>query len=629
MRVHEAEQQIKTLLLVEDEALVALAETKVLKDAGYTVHHIRNGEDAVAYVNGASNKVDLILMDIDLGPGMDGTVAAQRILEQHDLPLLFVSSHTEKDVVERAEQISSYGYVVKHSGDTVLLASIRMAFRLYEAHSGIAWWQRLMQTVLRHDMSAVAVLDKDLVFQYVSERYLLDFDLSHEQVIGCQYDDVFTNAPQEWRAVNHRALGGEVLSSDEDTFTRRDGTVEYLRWECRPWHEQDGSIGGIVLYSEIISAAKKIEIELRNNNLLLHRIIDSATDGIFVKDTEHRILLCNEAYARSAPKPMTVEEIIGKTDSECGWPDKFVKGDPECGSIGFEEADRRALQGETVHITEEPGIVGDREGLFYTIKAPFHDLHGNIVGVVAVSRDITEHKTMEHEMRSALEEKATLMRELQHRVKNNLNVISSLLSLEGPKLKDPHSRQVFADAEARVRSMAKIYESLQHSDSPDTVRAAEYLNDLAQSLVSTYAIGTDSVALSTDIADIGIETGTAVALGLIVNEAVTNVLKYAFPDGFAGAEVNLSLRRVRDDLAVLRVADNGVGLPVGFELDKAGGTGAILMTALSGQLGGSISVGPVVGGGTLVLVTFELPNTDGDNADSGTKFDFSVDWLVR
>lgn len=623
--MHEADENRRTLLLVEDEALVALAEKKVLQDAGYAVHHLRSGEEAIAFAT--ANPVDLILMDIDLGPGIDGTVAAQRILEQHDLPLLFVSSHTEKDVVERAEQISSYGYVVKHSGDTVLLASIRMAFRLFEAHSGITWWQRLMQDVLRHDMSAIAVLDKDLVFQYVSERYLLDFDISHEQVVGVHYDDVLPYAPQEWRTVHSRALRGDVLRSDEDTFTRRDGTVEYVRWECRPWHEQDGGIGGIVLYSEIISAAKKIEIELRNNNLLLRSIIDSASDGIFVKDTEHRFVLCNEAFARSAPKPMTVEEIIGKTDSECGWSDKFVKGDPEHGSLGFEEADRRALHGETVHITEEPGAVGEKEGLFYTIKAPFHDLHGNIVGVVAISRDVTAQKTMEQEMRTALKEKATLLRELQHRVKNNLNVVSSLLSLEGPKLEDPHSRQVFADAEARVRSMAKIYESLQHSDSPTIVQAAEYLNDLAQSLVSTYAVGTDSVTLSTDIADIGTETGTAVALGLIVNEAVTNALKYAFPRGFAGAEVKLSLRRVRDGLAVLRIADNGVGLPAGFEINKAESTGSILMTALSEQLGGCISVGPVVGGGTLVALTFTIPNTDTD--DSGAKFDFNVDWIVR
>ncbi|TVR85751.1 MAG: response regulator [Spirochaetaceae bacterium] len=627
--MNESGDQGKTLLLIEDEALVALAEKKMLKDAGYNVHHIRSGEEAVAYVDQSPHKVDLILMDIDLGPGIDGTVAAERILERHDLPLLFVSSHTEKEVVERAERISSYGYVVKHSGDVVLLASIRMAFRLYEAHSSISWWQRLMQTVVRHDMNAVAVLDRNLVFRYVSDRFLHDYEVSHEQVVGSHYHDVLPDAPKEWGANHQRALSGEVLSSDEDTFTHRDGRIDYVRWECRPWHEPDASIGGIVLYSEIITKTKATELELRNNNLLLRGIIDSSIDAIFVKDTEHRIILCNQAFAHTMPQPMAVDDIIGKTDSECGWPEKFVKGDPELGSIGFEEADLRALQGETVHITEEPGAVGGKEGLFYTIKTPLHGLQGNIIGVIAISRNVTEYKTMEHEMRSALAEKATLMRELQHRVKNNLNVISSLLSLERPKLSDPHSKQVFADAEARVRSMAKIYESLQHSDRPDTIRASEYLNELAHSLISTYALGTNNIELTTDIADIGVKTGTAVALGLIVNEAVSNILKYAFPHGFVGAEVSIGLRRVREDLAVLRVTDNGVGIPEDFELDRAEGTGSILMTALSEQLGGSISVGPVVGGGTLVSVTFELPNSDDETTDSTPRFDFNVDWIVR
>ncbi len=619
----------KTLLLIEDEALVALAEKKLLKEAGYNVHHIRSGEEAVAYVDQSPHKVDLILMDIDLGPGMDGTVAAEQILERHDLPLLFVSSHTEKEVVERAERISSYGYVVKHSGDVVLLASIRMAFRLYEAHSSISWWQRLMQTVVRHDMNAIAVLDRNLVFRYVSDRFLHDFDVSHEKVVGCHYNDVLPEAPKEWRSNHERALNGEILSSDEDRFTRRDGTVDYFRWECRPWHEPDGSIGGIVLYSEIITKTKETEIELRNNNLLLHSIINSATDAIFVKDTEHRIILCNEAFARGLPQPMSAEDVLGKTDSECGCPDYLVNGDPDRGSMGFLEADRRALKGETVHITDEPALVCGQEAVFYTIKTPFRDHDGSIVGVIAISRDVTTYKTMEHEMRSALGENATLMRELQHRVKNNLNVISSLLSLERPKLSDPHSRQVFADAEARVRSMAKIYESLQHSNRPDTIRASAYLNDLAQSLISTYAVGTHSIELTTNIADIGVKTGTAVALGLIVNEAVSNTLKYAFPHGFIGAEITIGLRRVREDLAVLRVTDNGVGIPEDFEIDKSEGTGSTLMIALSEQLGGSISVGPVVGGGTLVSVTFELPDTDTESADSTTKFDFNVDWIVR
>ncbi len=122
----------KRILLVEDEAIIALAESKLLKRNGYAVSSVLSGEKAVARVNEA--EFDLILMDIDLGSDvMDGTEAAEIILRDHDIPIVFLSSHTEPEIVDKTEGISSYGYIVKNSGETVLLASIRMAFKLYDA----------------------------------------------------------------------------------------------------------------------------------------------------------------------------------------------------------------------------------------------------------------------------------------------------------------------------------------------------------------------------------------------------------------------------------------------------------------------------------------------------------------
>ena len=122
----------KKILLVEDEALIAMSEAKMLEKHGYEVLTVYNGEKAIEAVDSDSD-ISLVLMDIDLGKGMDGTEAAERILVKHDLPIAFLSSHTETEVVEKTEGITSYGYIVKNSGETVLLASIRMAFRLFEA----------------------------------------------------------------------------------------------------------------------------------------------------------------------------------------------------------------------------------------------------------------------------------------------------------------------------------------------------------------------------------------------------------------------------------------------------------------------------------------------------------------
>jgi len=123
----------KTILLVEDDAIIALSEMKQLKDYGYSVIVAHNGEIAVEKVKTNPESIDLVLMDIDLGSGIDGTQAAGEILRDNDIPILFLSSHTEPEIVNRTENLTSYGYVVKSAGITVLDASIKMAFKLYDA----------------------------------------------------------------------------------------------------------------------------------------------------------------------------------------------------------------------------------------------------------------------------------------------------------------------------------------------------------------------------------------------------------------------------------------------------------------------------------------------------------------
>lgn len=124
----------KSILLVEDMAIIAMAEANILKKYGFEVLIAYTGKEAVAVA--IDNKdLDLVLMDIDLGRGMDGTEAAQLILQKREIPIVFLSNHTEKEIVEKTEKITSYGYVVKNSGETVLLASIKMAFKLFDAHT--------------------------------------------------------------------------------------------------------------------------------------------------------------------------------------------------------------------------------------------------------------------------------------------------------------------------------------------------------------------------------------------------------------------------------------------------------------------------------------------------------------
>jgi PAS domain S-box-containing protein len=128
------ENDKKVILLVEDEALIGMTESMELKKYGYNVIHVLNGKKAIEIVNNTNTIIDLILMDINLGNNLDGTEIAKLILKDHDIPLLFLSSHAEREIVDKTENITFYGYVVKDSGIIVLDASIKMAFRLHEAY---------------------------------------------------------------------------------------------------------------------------------------------------------------------------------------------------------------------------------------------------------------------------------------------------------------------------------------------------------------------------------------------------------------------------------------------------------------------------------------------------------------
>ena len=120
----------------------------------------------------------------------------------------------------------------------------------------------LMQYVIEHDRSAIALLNRNLEYIYVSRKFLEDYKVKEKDVIGKKHYEVFPDLPQNWKDVHQRTLSGEVLSAENDQYPKSDGTIEWVRWESRPWYEPDGSIGGIILYTEVITKHKEAELEL-------------------------------------------------------------------------------------------------------------------------------------------------------------------------------------------------------------------------------------------------------------------------------------------------------------------------------------------------------------------------------
>ena len=185
-----------TLLLVEDERLIAMTERRLLERAGYSVVEAHSGSEAVDAV-AADQSIDLVLMDIDLGDGLNGVEAARRILELRELPIVFLTSHTEQDYVELAKQVSSYGYVVKNSGEFVLLRSIEVAFELFHAHQRERQQTRQYEQLLHSSEEGIASYDQDGRVLAVNDRAAEYLGGVPEDFIGKTVPEILPEASAE------------------------------------------------------------------------------------------------------------------------------------------------------------------------------------------------------------------------------------------------------------------------------------------------------------------------------------------------------------------------------------------------------------------------------------------------
>jgi PAS domain S-box-containing protein len=212
--------------------------------------------------------------------------------------------------------------------------------------------------------------------------------------------------------------------------------------------------------------------------------------------------------------------------------------------------------------------------------------------------DIAERKRADAALLGSLREKESLLKEVHHRVKNNLQIISSLLRLQFGQIDNPVAQAALQDTQNRVRSMAMIHEHLYQSNNLAAVDLAAYLRSLCQYLVQALMVKPGAVRLHLDLAPVHLDIDQAIPCGLLVNELVSNALKHAFPEG-CGGEVRVELHALADGPGwCLRVADNGVGLPPDFDLNQLTSLGLKLVTDLTRQLGGQLEIG--AGPGTVV-----------------------------
>ena len=310
---------------------------------------------------------------------------------------------------------------------------------------------------------------------------------------------------------------------------------------------------------------------------------------------------------------------------EVGAPDRFesilAKGDFELVITDYQlqwSTGLKVLQAVKDHFPDCPVIMftatGSQEiaveamkkGLDdYLIKAPSH--YARLVAAVAAAfhrRDERiARKRAEEDLRRALAEKELLLKELYHRVKNNMQIVSSLLDLQAATLRQPEMLDIFRVSQSRVRAMALVHERLYQSQDLTRIGFTAYTRELISDLFSSYGIDPHQIAvkLVVDPEAEAIPVDIAVPCGLVINELVSNSIKYAFPDG-RGGEMRIELH-LSGDMYTLIVADNGVGLPSDFDLARTPTLGLTLVHSLGrDQLNGSVTTNS--SGGAAFQITF-------------------------
>jgi PAS domain S-box-containing protein len=240
---------------------------------------------------------------------------------------------------------------------------------------------------------------------------------------------------------------------------------------------------------------------------------------------------------------------------------------------------------EEVHVSTH-----DETRYFDLTVEPLHDRDREIIGIGCVALDITQRKESEVQLRAAYDREIVLMKEIHHRVKNNLQIISGLLYLQSRQVEDPKTQAIIQSSRDRILSMALLHEKLYRSRDLEHIDFISYIQSLTLSLESSYASRSTDISLNINAEPVKVDIDTAIYCGLIVNELVSNALKYAFPEGRSG-EITIEFYQDETDGYILIVRDNGIGMHEAIDLKYAKNLGLQLVYSLvTKQLKGQISL---------------------------------------
>jgi PAS domain S-box-containing protein len=325
------------------------------------------------------------------------------------------------------------------------------------------------------------------------------------------------------------------------------------------------------------STVRRRTAELAANERKYRALSETLPQMIFLKDRDSNYVSCNRRYAEALG--ISPDEIAGRNDYDFYPRDLAEK---------YRADDRAAARGGGSLDVIERWRGPEGETWINTVKTAMRDDEGRVVGVVGIFWDVSDRLRMEEGMRRSIREKETLLREVNHRVKNNLQLINAIIRLELSEKPSPEVERFVTDTAARISSIAAVHELLYASDDLSEIKVDGYLRHISRGLLDTYSRPDRGIDISVDAGDTSLDLSRMVSLGLIVNEMITNSLKYAFDGRPAG---RISIRMVREGVDYLfNYEDDGCGLAADFDDSGRKSLGMVFIESQAKQLEGQVSM---------------------------------------
>ncbi len=358
---------------------------------------------------------------------------------------------------------------------------------------------------------------------------------------------------------------------------RKDGTDVYV--EASATTLRNGNLMGII---RDVTERKRTQEELHRSQQKYKSLFDNSLAAVYRFTAQGKFLDCNQAFAKIFLRASPAEVMDRPTSDFCFEPklhELFLRHLRRRGTLTGSELLLRRKDGTpvwalaNVTLSEEEGV---------------EIVHGTLI-------DITDRKRAEDRITASLREKEVLLKEVHHRVKNNLQIISSLLALQADSIEDPRALAAFQVSQERINSIALLHETLYRSDDLARIDMAQYIQRLATDLANTYRpVSGSGINLNLCVPHVLVDLNVAMPCGLIVTELLTNSFKYAFPEGGEG-EIYVELVEHRDGDLVLTIGDTGVGLPLGLVPGKSESLGLELVNTLVKQLKGKLTMPAALG----------------------------------